>query len=233
MAIIASEVMLQASILLLDAGLVRWPAPELHIYLNAGQREIALHKPTCFTDEVIISLVAGTRQSIPATAISLMRVVRNLSADDDPGPRVGAKAVTAIDRTVLDTQIPSWSDPTVMPFRALVDHVVVDIANPETFYVVPGNTGAGMLEATCAVMPTPVPVPSSPLLIASYVTSMNVPAIFENALVDYVMYRAFSKDASTPGHAQRAMAHYQQFAQAIGLKMQTDMALNPDKTRGA
>ena len=41
------------------------------------------------------------------------------------------------------------------------------------------------------------------------------------------MYRSYQKDSEFAGNAQRAMMHYQSFANALGVKTQADGATTP------
>jgi len=56
---------------------------------------------------------------------------------------------------------------------------------------------------------------------------MGLDDIYSNAVLDYCLYRSYSKDAEYAANAQRAAAHYQQFAQSIGIRATTDTAINP------
>lgn len=49
--------------------------------------------------------------------------------------------------------------------------------------------------------------------------------IYANALLDYILYRAYSKDADYAGNAQRAIAAYEAFLRSIG-KLDTRERLN-------
>jgi hypothetical protein len=51
--------------------------------------------------------------------------------------------------------------------------------------------------------------------------------IFANALLDYVLYRASTKDAEQAANAQRAVAHYQAFQNALGVSAQVNAASQP------
>ena len=76
-----------------------------------------------------------------------------------------------------------------------------------------------------SILPVEVDAPAAPLDIASYdAIELDAPAIFRNALADYVVYRAYTKDSADPSQAQRATAHYNLFAQAIGLKTTSDQS---------
>ena len=230
MPITAADVMQRVTVILQDDGAVRWPATELLKWLNDGQREIALVKPTAVTDTVEIALTTGSRQKLTGSNLSLIRVHRNLeNLDADIGGRTGGRAIRAIERSVLDNQIPGWTDPTIMPHSATVDHVIHDDANPREFFVVPGNDGTGVIEATVALIPDDIAEPANPLQIESYTAALAIPEIWRGALTDYVLYRSYSKDSQSPNAGNRAVMHFQQFQQALGIKIATDQALNPDR----
>jgi len=231
MAMTAAEIMYRASIILQDAGAVRWPAPELAQWLSDAQREIALHKPTAFTAALEFDLVAGSRQEVDDTVVSLIAIRRNLDPGGTAGSRAGRQAIRMVDRSVLDNQIPGWTDPTVLPAYVVVDHAVHDpLSNPRVFYVAPPNDGTGVIEIEVCVLPDDIANPALPLIIANYTHVRQAPEVFRTALVDFVCYRAFSKDSTVPQSGQRAIAHYQQFANAVGLKMRGDGLMNPDTT---
>lgn len=212
----AREILQRASITLQDNGFVRWPLPELRLYLNDAIEAVALHKQSAVTATVELALAIGTKQSltdIDETYVSLVRVIRN----------VGGKAITPTSRNTLDMVMPGWQDTNVLPPSDVVEHVVQDMADPRTFYVVPANDGNGAIEAVVSVLPADVEEPASPLDIDSYTAVVGIPPIFKNALVDFVLYRAYSKDSTDPNSAQRAQNHYQMFANAVGIKVQSDM----------
>jgi branched-subunit amino acid ABC-type transport system permease component len=51
--------------------------------------------------------------------------------------------------------------------------------------------------------------------------------VYANCILDYVLYRSYQKDSEFAGNAQRAMMHYQSFANALGVKTQADGATTP------
>lgn len=221
----AKDILETASITLLDQYHTRWPLTELLSYLNKGLKALALDKPNAVTETVDLPLAAGTVQDLTAISpdyISLIRVLRNKNG----------RAVTAVSRTMLDVVMPGWQDPNVWPASAVVDHVIQDVADPRSFLVAPANDGTGIIEAVVSILPTPIPAATDPADIATYTQTVPVPAIFENALVDYVLYRAYAKDADDPANATRAQAHYGMYAAQIGKKLATDQATTT-KTTGA
>jgi len=217
-----ADILTRASIVLQDKTNTRWPTSELEYWLNDGQREIALHKPSAVASVEEISLSRGTYQTLGSGYVSIQRMLRNLeTVAADAAGRTGGRHVTPVTRDILDQQLPNWHDPSVVPYDSVVKHVIWDIADPRSFWVYPGNDGTGVVEAVVASMPTDV----------STGETINVPDIYRNALVDFICYRCLSYDANLAGAMQRAVAHYQMFAAAIGLKSASDAAENLNTTQ--
>jgi hypothetical protein len=223
MAFTAADVMLRAQYILQDAGSVRWTPPELRLWLNDAMREIAVHKPNATARSVEMALQKGTYQVLPDEYQTLLKITRNLATTDASSDRRGGgRAITPITRDIMDQQIPGWQDDAVMPYAKQVVHYIDEIINPRSFYVVPGNDGTGLVEAVVSRIPTEIPEPPAPgnLDAAGYTSTVDLPDAYRSAVVDYMLYRAFSKDSQVPNGFQRAAAHYQQFATALGLKAQ-------------
>ncbi|PNW65650.1 UNVERIFIED_CONTAM: hypothetical protein BEN50_21755 [Euhalothece sp. KZN 001] len=229
------EVLTRARRTLHDSDSVRWPLPELFDYTNDAVREVALVKPSAVTRVVELSLVAGVVQSIPDQYHHLLKVTRNLkSGDSSPQGRAGAAAVTEIaSLSVLDETLPNWSDIEAYPARKQLDHAHRDAYDPRVFYTVPANDGTGLVEAKVAEIPEDVAAPDNPTDISSYDgLDVPLPPVYRSAVVDYVLYRAHSKDAGLPGSAQRAELHMRLFKAALGQKTAADMEADSRPAEG-
>lgn len=204
----------RASTLIQDATNVRWPIPELVGWLNDGQREVALNKPEASVKNVSVALIAGsTKQTLPADAVLLIDVVRNTgSGGSSPGT-----AVRLTDREVLDAQRPSWhSDANTVGY---IQHYTYDTRDPKNFYVYPkAPDGGWQIEVVYSSSPQDA--------VTGGVISID--DTYANALLDYILYRAYSKDAEYAGNANLAVAHYTAFANSLGIKTQNDMSRNPN-----
>lgn len=216
MALIAKTVLLNAITILQDGSSVRWPLSELRRWLNAGLKEIANLKPSATSTTSTLALASGTQQALPADTALLLRVVRNVS---------GA-AVTQIDRAILDSQIPNWHLTATVPYSVTVRHVMYDPMDPETFHVFPGNTGTGEIIAVVSKHPTAIAAPADEFDLEAYTATLGVADNYENALVDYILYRAFSKDMQMAGNGERAAAHYAQFKQCLMDRTQIEGMMN-------
>lgn len=233
MAFTVKDVLRRSSTILQDAGSIRWPIIELIDWINDGLREITLHAPSAVSETAVLDMAAGTLQTLPAEYSSLLRVNCNITGT--PGNYVRGDVVTPINRAVLDAQRPGWQVTSKLPFQPTVRHLVEDPNNHREFYVAPGNDGTGKIEVVVAKRPTQVVETADALNIDSYTDTIDLDDIYLGALTDFVLSKAFSKDTNVAGGGQRAVAHYTQFANALGIKAQNEAAINPmtaDRSKG-
>ncbi len=220
MPITASEIITRASTILLDTNARRWPVSELLDWLNDGLRELATLKPSALGETTVLELAQGTKQALPVHYSALIRVIRNVTGPNNAPQGVGG-AVTIIGREILDAVNLHWHDGTKTPFRKVVRHVILDPFEQQTFYVFPGNTGEGKIECFAALIPNELTAPTEVI---------PIPTTYRSALVDYVIYRALSKDLQLAGAAVRATAHWTQFTTALGVKGQNEGVFTPNTT---
>jgi hypothetical protein len=216
MAITAQSIIQRAVQILQDTSSVRWPVDELVRWLNDGQRQIVLHRPDSNSITATGTLAAGTRQSLTTmTGISssnpakLIDVVRNMAATSQK------KAVRMVAREILDAQQPGWHAATQ---SVDIVHFMFDARDPRAFYVYPPATTAAQLEIIFSAYPTDVAAPTGSDY-TSVTGNIGVLDIYANALLDYILYRAYLKDADYAGDAARAQACFQAFATSLGLEL--------------
>jgi len=209
-----------------DTTGVRWTEAELLRSINDAQREVVNFRPEAAADHSNVQLATGTEQSIPDVALSLIKVVRNMSATG--GSATGKRSIRLVDGEVLNSIEPNWHDPTVTGDAAhgsVIKHYVYDADDPRRFYVYPGvKSGSNAyVELVTARNPTDLSATSSTIYIDD---------IYGNALVDYVLYRCYMKDAEFAGSQQRANTHYQLFVSSLSGGGQAKNLLDPntDKT---
>jgi hypothetical protein len=224
MATTVQSVIDRAQTVLQDTTGVRWPVvAELVLWINDAQREIALLKPDASAVNETITLAAGTKQDIPSSGNRLLKVVRNMSAASNG---TGKRAVRLVDAEVLNGQTPDWHDPTVSGDAAhtdVVKHYIYEESNPRNFYVYPGVSGNAYLEIVYSSNPTAV----------AQADNLSIPDIFANAVLNYVLYMAYMKDAEYAGNQQRASSHFQIFTTSVTGKGQIDAVTNPNMERRA
>lgn len=207
----------KAEILLQDTTNVRWSSTELLDWLNDGQREVALHKPeSTATNESFALTQNSTKQTIPALGLTFIRLTRNMGANGlAPG-----KAIRIVSREVLDAQNPDWHTEISAGY---IKHYTFDPLDPKTFYVYPKAPATGLyVEIVYSKAPTN----------ASAGSAISVDDTYANALLDYVMFRAYSKDAEYAQNGQLAVSYYTSFANSIGLNTSKALERNPNLVDG-
>ena len=218
MAVTVASVISRVEAVLQDTTNIRWPESELVLWVNDAQREIALLKPDASAVNDTITLTDGTKQSIPTGGNRLLRVVRNMSAASGG---TGKRSVRLVSREILDAQTPDWHDPSVSGVAAhtnVVKHYVYDDQNPRNFYVYPGVSGNTYLEIVYSANPATVTASDN----------LSIPDVFANAVMNYVLYMAYMKDAEYASNAQRAQSHFALFTQSVMGKSQIDNISNPN-----
>jgi hypothetical protein len=211
MAITAAEVITRATDLIQDQTNVRWPVEELLRYLNDGRREICIVRPDIYSVTSVVTLAAGTKQAVPADGRRLLDVVRNVESDGTtPG-----RAIRIVEREILDAQRPNWHTEATGAVR----HFMFDERTPREFYVYPPAAASAKVQLTYSRTPTDI---------TDVNTELVDEDIYTGTLVDYVCYRAFSKDAEYAGNAERAIAHYAQFMNSLGAGKKATFVTSPN-----
>lgn len=215
------DVISRARTLLQDTTSVRWPLLELQLWLNDSYREIVNIRPDSNTQTGEYVCTAGARQVVTGTfanALRVVDVVRNTAATSAKG------AVRITSRKMLDDQRRNWYAETQ---TVDIQHYMFDPRLPKEFLVYPPATTLARLEVVYSSVPTAHALSEQQLGDPATAEVIRIDDSYANVLVDYILYRAYSKDAEYASNAQRAVAHYQAFTAALGVKGQVETASQP------
>tara|TARA_Y100001937_G_scaffold50416_1_gene70082 strand:- start:1396 stop:2061 length:666 start_codon:yes stop_codon:yes gene_type:complete len=203
----------RAEEILQDTTNVRWSQQTLLDYLNDGQREVVLFRPDANPVNESLTLAANSaKQSLPATALRLLSIYKNASPTTKP--------ITNIERRVLDDQIEDWHGTT----GTNVEHYVYDPMDPKVFYVYPHTTSSS---ATISIVYSSSPANITISNFTSDTTVISLDDVYANAILDYMLYRAYQKDTEYAGDMQRAGVYLQSFQNSLGVKNQVDAGSTP------
>ena len=217
MAIVGTELIDKARRILQDTttGGTRWLDAELLGWINDAQREIVLIKPNSNSLVAAHNLIAGTKQTLPDGGLTLLSVIRNTGTNDSTD-----SSVRRVDRNILDSENPTWHGTTASD---TIIHYIFDEDNPDVFYVYPpalaAATGDAALELSYSSAPTDL---------ANTAASIALNDIYGNVILDYVLYRAYSKDSDYAGNAQRATNHYTAYNNSLGNRVQVESISSPN-----
>lgn len=215
-----SDITTRVRILLNDQDGTRWLDAELVAWINDAQKLISMARPDASVANAALTLSAGTKQSIPSTGFRLLDVIRNLASDGVTGGR----SIRIVDREVLDSQDPMWHTTTA---SGTIKHFIYDNRDPKNFYVYPPAIAGTKIEAMYSVTPTEI-VYNALDVPGTLNTVLTVSDIYLEAVVNYVMYRSYSKDAEFSQNPQLAAGYLQTVFSMLGIKTQKDVAFSPD-----
>lgn len=217
MAVTAQSIIRRVVETLNDTTSVRWPVAELVRYLNDGQREVGTYRPDALVSGATHTLTAGSKQSLPANGLKLMDIVRNAGASQ--------RAIRMTNRQILDAQIPNWHN---LAGSTEILHFIYDPRDPLVFYVYPPAAASGAaVYMIYAGYPAAITEPAEGSTYTAVTGNIGIPDIFANSLVDYVLYRAYTKDTEYAGNAARATAHYQAFTNALTVEANATAVASP------
>lgn len=203
---------------------VRWPRLELQSWINESYLAITLLRPDANSAAGTLTCVAGTRQSLASDfpdALRLLDITRNVAATS------AKKVVRLVARSVLDDQRPGWHGETG---SVNIQHYTFDARQPKEFFVYPPATTSAQLEVVYSAAPTAHTLTEAQLDPDGGNTEViKLDDIYMSPIIDWVLYRAYSKDAEYGANEQRAVASYQAFNAAIGAKSQVDSASTPQR----
>ena len=216
MTILAQDLINDIANELSDVNHVTWSSVELLSYLNAATRRICLVRPDASSSVESLQLVAGTKQTIPATARRLLDVFRNLGDDGlTPG-----KAITTTDQRSMDLYDPDWHTETA---NIVVNHFMYDEETPNIFFVTPPVHAITQVHVE-------VKVANNPTVITDTSTeNVQIDDVYEPAIRHWMLHMAYSKETDSPTSESDARFHYQAFNGLLGLKIKVDMAYTPSR----
>lgn len=205
----------RAQIVLQDQDGVRWPATELVQHLNDAQRAYLEKRPDQKTETTDVVLVAGFRQLVPATAASLIDIHNNTAGR--------MRRITKVDPDQLDAVLPSWRSATP---SAEVVHFMHDLREPRVFWVYPPAAASASVSMTRALYPVDAPVPGGPVW-STATGNLDLPDHAADAVLNFVLFKAYSKDAEFGGNSQLAAGYLALFNAAVGSQLQSTAQVAP------
>lgn len=206
----------RAAGLLQDEQRTRWPDARKLEYLNEGLKALVAIAPDAYTLTVVHPLVPGAYQTIPSDGVRLIDVQQNMGL----GGATPGRVVREVGRTALDAIDPDWPNARA---NVTTKHYCFDPRTPKIFTVYPPQPLApASVRLSYSAVPPQV----------SLASSIPVDAIYEPALLDYVLYRCYSQDAEHVGPTGRATLHFQAFVSSVGGKEQVDGTTEPGKGAG-
>ena len=208
----AGAIIDKAVIQLIDISGVRWTRAELLKWLNDGLRQIVLMQPNAMNTPGAVQLVAGTRQLLPTGGWMLLGVYRNMgTTGTTPG-----RAVRIISRELLDAFNPDWHTTTA---SAVTKNYIYDLQDQTAYYVYPPSTGTNYLEINYSLQPTDL---------TSETQAIPMFDVYQGPLLDYIMFRACTKDAEYAANVALGQLYLTTFTSSTNVKAQSETVGSPE-----
>lgn len=207
----ASVVIAKATAILQDAGDVRVsPADKLGLF-NSAQRMLVMIKPEAKTARGLITLVAGAHQTIPATGLRLIKLVRNEAG----------RGISLISEEQLNDFDPGWYA-TATPGPA--KHYLFDPLDPKAFDVYPPAVAGAKVMGVWSALPTDVAALADPI---------GVDDIYEMPLVHLTCYGYYLRDTQEPSNQVLAKGHLDAAVMMLLGKAASDQHMDPATSQPA
>lgn len=238
--ILVKDILYQVSTQLHDVApqFTRWTERELVGWLNEGQRAVAKYMPASCSRVDAVKLVPGTKQSIeqiPAvriipgdgsapsavSGIALIDIRRSMGANGStPG-----NVIRIVDMDILDSIYPGWHSKTGTPNQYAFKGVT-----PKVFYVSPGVGPSDSVWIELAFIASPNPIVSTGAFgyEGSSTATISINDTYSDDLINYVLSRAYMKDAEFAADAGLAAAHTQLFISSINAQVAALTGVNPN-----
>lgn len=190
----------------------RWTDAELIRWLNDSRMAILTRRPAACSKTVVQALVAGSLQALPTDGVMLLDVVRNMGV----GGATPGRSIRRTDRQNIDDTDPYWHKARQ---SAEISQFTYDDRAPREYFVYPPATAGTQIQLVHAAIPA---------AISAATDSLDFGLEYMDAVVNYVCYRAKSKD-SEYANAAEAAGFYAAFNDGLGSTAQAQTATSPNQ----
>jgi hypothetical protein len=189
---------------------IRWTRADLLEYLNDAQRQVYLYRPELYARTELYPLASGSRQGPLPAGCQLQKVI---------GSTPGAGRARKLDDGLLQ----AFADTGCTPASGCEDYRVSGYSytpqDPMAFFVdppVPDDGQAYTVALVCQQCPEPITLaqlddadPRNDRLMT--------PARLHNALIEWMLYRAYSVDMESAQSFAKQQDHWQHFYAMLGV----------------
>ena len=204
-ALVAGDILSRVSRLLgneyvtADHDYARWKIAELLTYVTDACSEIVNLKPQANVVNIVLPLVAGTRQLLPDPVVMLRTVICNIAANQQAG-----SSPPLVPMEAFSTLLPLMHGDAPGEIVAACGYSPQD---PKILYVYPPHpvsTGRSLL-LSCVLAPLPL---------TTLTGVLDLGREYGPAVVDYVCYRCYQDDTDT-GSAERSAKYLADFSAKV------------------
>jgi hypothetical protein len=127
--------------------------------------------------------------------------------------------ISIVEMEILEAYRPDWPQAAA---SNTIEHYMFDERFPAVCHVFPPADTAAYVELVYVAKPTDC---------ATTASTLSLGDEYANALLYFVLARAYEKDTDNPNSASRAQHYYSLFYQSLGLKADSDVKTSPNLAR--
>lgn len=193
-----------------------WTDPELLDYLNEGRNALYLAVPRIYEITETVTLVEGARQTLPNASKRLFGLIENVTAQSK-------RLITPINRETLTRLRPGWRGEDASDEILHFSYVETE---PTVYETYPPAMAGTEVRISYAKPPAKLAMTVAPALPT---TPLTEEAELADALIHYVLFKAFAKQSDTsPDAGQRSQAALQMFTTMVSAEDASKMNSSPN-----
>lgn len=212
MTIAISTIINAAARELYDVDNIKWSRSELLGFVSEAEKQIMVLHPQNNSTVDTIDLAAGCQQAVPIEAHQLVDVYHNV-ASDNLTPR---RAVRMVSRRLMNSYEPGWM---YAAQTTEVQNVIFDEQDKRHFWVYPPNNGEGKLNIAYLAVSEPY---------ATEEDNLRISDAYYTAALEFVLFRACSKQAPFSPGPSEASRHFALFTAAMTVKADSEAVNSPN-----
>lgn len=188
----------------------RWQVIELLSYLRDALSSLSSYRPDAFSSTEELVLQPGRMQRLPEGVVSLSSIDSNVDGGETPISIANFALARAFHSRVCgeSTAVPDCSGNTQYRVRSFT----YDPRTPAVFYVSPSVPATGEYSVQVTVVRSPPDLDST-----DWNADIGVELKYVPALKDYVLGKAYGKEAESVTSIRLASTHMAAFYQALGV----------------
>ena len=208
--ITAQALVNRAADILADPDNVRWTRSELISHLNDAQRACVLNRPEVNPTVADHNCTATTMQTLPSEAFELIEVIRNKQGNV-------TRPIVYERRENLDRYNKTWHN-TPASFSA-INVYTYEQRFRTRFFVYPQPPANHTIEIVYSKIPAAV---------TDEATVIEIDDVYEPGILNYMLFRAYSKDSGVQGSdGNNAQLYYQKFLDMFPARDMAQQRLQP------
>lgn len=197
-----------------DSSGIFWSNEELVDNLNQAYDWLLGLNPEEFVTSSVFSCAAGTLQTLPDGAVSLVNIPRNNDGSKRSLRQIGLREINSLNR--------DWHD---SPASTIQKYWIYDNRDRTHFYVWPPASAGSELQL---ITVGPVGDRHVENDYDNGTTKLHTDERFNQAIKHYILFLCYEKNSEYTSNRELAQVNFNRAHEALGLKVQNEARISPN-----